>query len=88
MKLIVASVICLAASVQNYSFAEETQLSPLVVEAASPDDPVVPAKKLMPSALGLDIPVQNIPRSVTILSDIQLSDANVQKSEGQFRAVL
>jgi catecholate siderophore receptor len=87
MKLIVASVICLAASVQNYSFAEETQLSPLVVEAASPDDPVVPAKKLMPSALGLDIPVQNIPRSVTILSDIQLSDANVQKSEDLVRAV-
>ena len=60
----------------------------MVVSAESTDaETVVPSSKLIPSALGLDLPVLDTPRGVTVLSRSQLEDTNIQDSEDLIRLV-
>ncbi|HEY0789620.1 MAG TPA: TonB-dependent receptor plug domain-containing protein [Chthoniobacterales bacterium] len=65
----------------------QTGLTPVVVQGVNPDDTTIPGHKLMPSALGLDLRVQDIPRSVTVLSDMQLNDADIRESEDLVRLI-
>jgi outer membrane receptor protein involved in Fe transport len=61
-------------------FAQDAQLGPIVVteDEIPPSQSILPGQKQIPSALGLDIPVMDTPRSVTVLSKAQLDDANIQ----------
>ncbi|MBV8587201.1 MAG: TonB-dependent receptor plug domain-containing protein, partial [Verrucomicrobia bacterium] len=68
------------------AFADD-DLNGITVEGIRPDESVVPGNKQISSALGLDLPVQDVPRSVTVLSDTQLNDANITKSEDLVRLI-